>query len=246
MKRQVHIFALVAVLGLVLAACAAPIVPASNNAATGDPVRVISVSGGGTAYGAPDIATAQIGAQTRNADPSAAVNENNTKMAAIIAALKALGVAEKDIQTTNFSVYAQQDYHPQTGESLESITYVVDNAVNITVRDRSKLGDVLTATVDAGANSIYGVSFSVADKTALEAQAREAAMNDARTRAEQLAKAAGVSVGEVMSISESVSGPQPIFYGREVAMAADGSSSVPVEGGEVSVQIQVSVTYSIQ
>ena len=71
-------------------------------------------------------------------------------------------------------------------------------------------------------------------------------MNDARTRAEQLAKAAGVSVGEVMSISESVSGPQPIFYGREVAMAADGSSSVPVEGGEVSVQIQVSVTYSIQ
>jgi uncharacterized protein len=243
-SKPISILLLAAIGMLALSACAAP----SANAADGIPAETphtISVTGTGSAYSAPDTATAQVGVQTRNDDPAAAVSANTEKMTGIIAALKAQGIDEKDIQTTNFSVSAQQEYDPQ-GQPTGKINFVVDNMVTITVRDISKVGAVLSAVVDAGANTIYGVSFSSADQTGLEAQARDKAMADARARADQLAKAAGVSIDTVLSISENVSGgPIPYMYAARDSAAAAGAP-VPVQGGQIQVQIQVSVVYIIK
>jgi uncharacterized protein YggE len=229
----------------IVASAPATILPPTPAAPTDQP-HTISVTGSGTVLGTPDIATAQIGVQTRDADATKAVAANTTKMTAIIAALKAQGIAEKDIQTTNFSVSAQQDVDAN-GQPKGTMTFIVDNTVDITVRDLTKVGVVLSASVDAGANNIYGVSYSVADHSALEAQARDAAMADAKARATQLAKDAGTVLDAPISISESISnGPTPYFARDAVpGVASAASAPVPVQSGQISVQIQVNVTYQM-
>jgi hypothetical protein len=234
--------AVVAALGLVtLSACATPVAsPAAEQPHT------ISVSGNGISYGKPDIAIAQVGVETRGPDPAQVVGDNTTKMNAVIAALKKLGIEDKDIQTSNFSVYAQQNYDAD-GKPTD-YTYVADNIVSITVRDLSKVGDTLGQSVGAGANSINGVTFTVADQTALEGEARDKAMADAKARAEQLAKDAGVTLGAPMSISEN-SAVTPIPYSlnvRDVAGSAAAQAPVPVSGGQIQVNLQVNVTYTIK
>lgn len=232
-----------AVLGLaVLAGCAAPVAPAQP--ATDQTSHTISVTGNGLAYGAPDIAVAQIGVQSRNPDPSGALDEANGKMAAILAALKELGVADPDIQTSAFSVYAQPDIDPQTGQSKGTITYIVDNTVSITMRDLNKVGQVLSQVVAAGANNIYGVSYTVSDQSKLEAEARDKAMADAKARAEQLAKAAGVTLDRPMTISEYSNGPQPVM--RDLVQGGAMANAVPVSSGQIQVSLQINITYLIK
>ncbi|HKZ70632.1 MAG TPA: SIMPL domain-containing protein [Anaerolineales bacterium] len=240
-KTKLTSLLLLAVIGLfTLAACAGPAGTASEQP------RTISVTGNGIAYGKPDTAVASIGVQTRNPDPGKAVTENTEKMNSIIAALKNLGIEEKDIQTANFSVYANQNYDPQTGQPT-TIEYVADNTVSVTIRDLNKVGEALGKAVDAGANSIYGVSFTVSDQSALEATAREKAMADAKARAEQLAKAAGVTLDAPMSISEYTSGPVPYYDVRAADVGlGGGAATVPVQGGQISVTLQVNVTYIIK
>lgn len=234
---------LAGVLGLtVLTGCA---VPAVSSAEPGQTRNSISVSGSGIAYGRPDLATISIGVQTINTDAGQAVAQNNAQAEGIMAALKALGIEDKDLQTNNFSVNAQRDYDPVTGQPKNTITYYVDNTLSVTVRDIARLGEVLGKAVEAGANNIYGISFGVSDPAALEAEAREKAMADARVRAEQLAKAAGVSLGSPIQISESLNYPQPVPFMREAALAAD-AASVPVATGQMQISIQVSVSYEIK
>ena len=233
---------LAALIGLLtLSACATP---AAGGGAAEQP-HTISVTGNGIAYGKPDIAIAQIGVQTRDENPGRAVSENTEKMNAVIAALKELGVEEKDIQTSNFSVYAQQNY--DTNGVPTDYTYVADNTVSVTIRNLSKVGDALGKAVAAGANSIYGVSFGVSDQSALEAEARDKAMADAKARAEQLAAAAGVTLDTPMNISEYSYGPAPYAYDvRAEAAVGGGGAPVPVSTGQIQVNLQVSVTYIIK
>jgi uncharacterized protein len=247
MNRRIKLTAglLIALLGtLVLSACAGA-APVPLQTTSGQNPPSISVTGNGVAYGSPDIAVAQIGVQSRDTDPARAVADANAKMSAIIAALKELGVEDKDIQTANFSVSAQQDFDPATGQPKGTFTYVVDNTVSVTVRDLSKVGDMLSRVVDAGANSIYGVNFSVSDQSALEAEARQKAMADAKARAEQLAQAAGVTLDAPLSISEFSTGPVPLPYAVDRAQAG-GGGPVPVATGQVQVNLQVSVVYTIK
>jgi uncharacterized protein len=241
--KPISIF-LSALLGVVvLAGCAAPAAPVQP--APNSPSHTISVTGNGLASGAPDIAVAQIGVQSRNPDPAAALNDANAKMTAVMAALKELGVAEKDVQTSDFSVFAQQDIDPQTGQAKGTLTYVVDNTVSITMRDLSKVGQVLGQVVAAGANNIYGVSYTVSDQTKLETEARDKAMADARARAEQLAKAAGVTLDQPMTISEYTNGPQPMLN-ASLAQGAATAKSVPVSSGQIQVSLQINITYLIK
>ncbi len=247
MKRPLKTTASLMLLALSLmtaAACAAAPAAAQVGTPEGTP-RTITVTGSGIAYGTPDIASIQIGVTTRGTDPGQTVSDNTTRMQALIAALKGLGIDEKDLQTTNFSVNVQQDYNPQTGQALETIRYQVDNTLNVTVRDTNKLGEVLSGAVDAGANSIYGVSFRVADQNALEGQARDLAMADARHRAEQLAAAAGVTLDVPLTISEYAGQAQPLYYARDLAVAP-ASEAVPVQNGQIQVNLQVNVTYTIK
>lgn len=228
-------------LGLLSAACAPVAAPAASSL---DTRNTIVVTGTGNAYGTPDVASVQIGVQSRNTDPKAAVADNTQRANALLDALKALGIEAKDLQTSNFSVMAQQDYDPASGQPRGTYTYVVDNTLTVTVRDLGQLGDVLSQAVEAGANTIYGVSFSVSDPAQLEAEARAQAMADAKARAEALAQAAGVALGGPITISEYLSTPPvpgPVF--RAEAAAA---SAVPVQTGQMQVSLQVSVTYEIR
>jgi uncharacterized protein len=250
MNRTLRLVSVLAV-GLVgllaLSACAAP-AGAQNTGTNQEQPHTISVTGSGVAYGKPDIATMQIGVQSRNADPAQAVDDATAKMNAIMTALKGLGIDEKDIQTTNFSVSAQQDVDPDTGKPKDTFTYQVDNTVTVTVRDLSKVGEALGKAVGAGANNIYGVSFTVSDQSALEAEARDKAMADAKARAEQLAKAAGVTLDVPMSINEYSSGPIPYTadYKAAPALGVGGGGPVPVSTGQIQVNLQVNVTYIIK
>lgn len=207
--------------------------------------RTINVSGSGEAFGSPDIAYINLGVDVADADISAALDKTNTTMEGIIKALGDAGVDAKDIQTVNFSVYPEDKYDPQTGQATGERVYHVNNSVNVTVRDIAKVGGVMKAGLDAGANSVNGLNFGIADTKALEAEARKSAVADARDRAQQLADAFGVTLGEVISVSESFgNGPvQPLFGGDQGL--AIGGAAPQISTGQLSVSVQVSVTFAI-
>lgn len=236
---------LIALLGvLALSACAGPTTVNTSP----EQSHTIAVTGSGVAYGKPDIAVAQIGVESRDADPARAVSDANEKMDAILSAIKSLGVDDQDMQTTNFSVFAQQDTDPDTGRPKGTYTYVVNNTLSVTVRDLSKVGDVLGKAVNAGANSINSVAFTLSDSAALESEARDKAMADAKARAEQLAKAAGVMLDKPMNINEYTSGPIPYAadYKAAPALGLGGGGPVPVSTGQIQINLQVSITYLIK
>lgn len=206
--------------------------------------RTISVSGTGEVFGQPDIAYINLGVDVTNADVGQAIENANTTLSAIVTAVGAAGVAEGDIQTANYSVYPEDRFDPQTGQPTGERVFHVQLAVNVTVRDISQTGAVIQAGLGAGANSINGLSFGIADMKGLEEQARKAAIADARSRAEQLAGGFGVTLGEPVAISESFGGAPIPLFNREVASLAQ-SSAPQINPGQLSVSIQVSVTFAI-
>ncbi len=213
------------------------------------PKPSLSVTGEGWADVRPDLATAQIGVQTRDTDAGEAVSANNQKAQAVIEAIQALGIAEADILTSQFSVYGQEEFDKETGEPSGRVTYIVDNTVSVTIRDLSQVGPVLDAALGAGANTIQNLSFTVEDRTAALAEARDKALADAKARAEQIAQGAGIELGDVLNLSESeFGGPIPLpeairgLGGGEAAALP----SVPVSSGTFRVQLQVYVTYGIK
>lgn len=240
-RKLTSIFMLALAGLLVLSACA----PAG--APTPAQPHTIAVTGSGLVYGKPDIATAQIGVQSRDSDPAAAVKLTNTKLEAVLAALKALGIEEKDIQTTNLSVYVQSEYDPLTGAQKDTVIYVAENTLNVTVRDLAKAGDVLGQAVAAGANTVYGLSFSVSDPTALTAEARTQAMADAKNRAQQLAQAAGLTLDQPLTITENTSFTPPVYKSYDaVRLDSAAGSSVPVQSGQIQFSVEVNVTYLVK
>jgi len=204
--------------------------------------RTITVLGEGEARGKPDVARASLGVEAAAEKVGPALADANARMRALLAAIRRAGVADRDIRTTDFSVYFEQDPVPlRAGDASRSGHYHVRNAVDVTIRDLARASDVLDAALAAGGNAASGISFAIDDPAPLRATARQAAVADARSRAEALAHAAGVAVGAVLSISEEGSpGPRPMLTR---AMAA--SAGPPVEAGELSETAQVQVVYEI-
>ncbi len=203
----------------------------------------ISVTGTGKVNVKPDIAISTIGIQVTGSSLSDAQSQANSKMSAVIDKIKSMGVADKDIQTTNYSVQPITN-QPKSGDETPTITgYRISNQVSVTVRKVENLGKILDAAVAAGANNIYGISFSVSDPTTYEQQARAAAMKDAIDKATELAKAGGITLGKIVSISETTSAPSPVF---RAALASSAAGSVPVETGETQISISVDVRFAIQ
>ncbi|GEM_PF-323582 len=207
------------------------------------PHQTIVVVGQGTAHVRPDIARISIGVETRAETVTGAVQENETQMEAILAALKAAGVADKDIQTMNYSLYFEQYPESVSGGEKVKPQYRVSNMVQVTARDLEKIGDLLDAVIEAGANNIWGVNFSIEDSRPAQAQARAEAIADARARAEALAELSGVRLGPVMSVSEVVSGGTYVVPVAMERAAAGGSGTITP--GELEVAYQVQVTYFI-
>ena len=208
--------------------------------------RSISVSGQGQAYGTPDLATINAGVQTRATTLGEATSQNQAAIARLMRALESEGIEAKDIQTSNYSVWPEQRHDPKDQDSPKVTGYGVRNTVSVKVRDIDRLGEVLAKLTDAGANSINGINFGVADSSALEEQARAAAMLDARSKAGALAELASVKLGEVLQISMSSSGGYPVPVSNARFQMAEASMAPSISAGQLSVSIQVQVSYAIE
>jgi len=206
--------------------------------------RTITMSGEGSAKSAPDEANLSAGVTSDGKTAILALGANSRAMNAVFATLKKLGIADKDIQTSNFSLSPQYEtYKPGTSGPQRIVGYEVSNTVDVTVEDMSRTGAVLDALVSSGSNQIGGISFSIRDTTALLAKAREAAVKDAILRAHTYADAAGVTLGPILSIQEGGSEqPRPMYK----AMAMMAAAPPPIAGGEQAVSASVSITWQIQ
>lgn len=217
-------------------------VPAAAQTANSSP-RTITMSGTGSVKCPPDMAEITAGVTSQAPTAAAALAANTANMNRVFAALEKQGIARRNIQTSNFSV--SPSYTNRTPNETPRLTgYQVSNQLHIILEDVTKLGAALDALVTAGSNQMHGLNFSIKEQAPLLAKARAAAVADARTRAQQYAAAAGVTLGPVQSINEnSVEPPRPMY--RMMAMAAQ-ESSVPVASGEESVSANVTVVWEIR
>jgi uncharacterized protein YggE len=218
---------------LLLASAAVPALAAD--------AHTISMSGHGEAKAPPDLVTINAGVTTSAPTAAAALSANTAKMKQVFAALEKMGVPQKNIQTANFSVSPQ--YANSQGNEAPRLTgYQVNNQLRLRLDDVGGLGKALDALVTAGANHMNGIDFAIQEPAPLLARARADAIADARLRAETYAKAAGVTLGPILSITEGGGeGPRPMY--RMAMMAAP--SPVPVAAGEETVSADVSVVWEI-
>lgn len=223
------------------------VLPGLAGAQAVDGQRSITVTGSGEAWGKPDQAQVSAGVQTRAATVAEASRENQAVVDRMMDALEDQGIEARDIRTANYNIWPEQNHgDPRQGDGSVRITgYRVSNIVTVTVRDIEKVGQVIAAVTEAGANSVHGVQFTVEDSAGLEERAREAAITDARARAESLAELAGVELGDVLQISMTNGGgwPRPMMARME---AADAATVPGISPGEQSVNVQVQVSFAIR
>ena len=243
MKTKALLISAFVLFAVLLSACASTILPAAP--AQSAP-RTLSVNGTGKVSLKPDIAYIYVGVHTENPGAAEAVAENNANTQKLIDALKAIGVDASDIQTTNFSIYQNNQVGPD-GKSSGTY-YSVDNSVNLTVRNLGQLGSLLDAAVKAGANNINNIQFDVADKTKALSQARVEAVKAAKAQADELAAAAGVQLGNIQSIQYADATPGPIMYGKGMGggAAAAVNVSVPINPGQTDITVNVTLSYEIK
>jgi uncharacterized protein YggE len=212
-------------------------------------VDTISVSGTGHVSLTPDRYSFTATVQTMAPSVEEAVNDNNQKVAAVIAALNAAGAKAEEIQTANFSIYPQQDYsQQQQGKPPRIIGYQVANSITVTRKQVSDAGRLLQAAVSAGVNQTSGLSFSVSDPSRGRDEGLRAAFAEAHAKASLFATAAGRTLGPAIAINELGSmQPQPRPMMARNAMAAQVvSSEVPVESGTTELTFTVSVVFAMK
>jgi uncharacterized protein len=241
MRNKTLIFSFVLLAALALTACG----PAAATSAGTQ--RTLNVAGTGQISLTPDIAYIYVGVHSENASASDSMAENNAQTQKVIDALKAAGVEEKDIRTTNFSIWPMDKYDPSTNLPTGQKVYSVDNTVYVTVRDLAKLGDLLDTLVKAGANTINSIAFDVADKTAAIKQARTAAVQNGKEQAQELATDAGVTLGEITNISFYEGSTSPVLdgYGKGGG-GSDAALAVPIQPGQLTLTVTVNLTYAIK
>jgi uncharacterized protein YggE len=208
--------------------------------------HTITVDAVGTVSGQPDTVTINLGVQTRAKSAADALNQANIKAQGLINTLKANGVADKDITTTDVSVYPQYDIANRiTG-------YTAGNSVTAKLHDLTKAGVVIDAAAGAVGDAITmgGISFSIDDTSALYTKARQLAMTQAKTNADTLARAGGATLGPIVSIREAAQyTPTPQYYApaTTAAGAADSKYAVPpIQPGQQNLQLTVTVVYELQ
>jgi uncharacterized protein len=239
MRQKLTALILGIVLVLALAACQAAPAASANQAQP----RTISVNGTGKIYMAPDVAYVFIGVQSQDQNVGNALSKNNEKAQAIAAKLKELGVDAKDIQTSSFNIYPNQQFDNNGQPTV--LLYTVDNSVNVTVRDLTILGKLLDDVVSSGANSINGINFDILDRSKAISEARKLAIQDARSQADEIAQAAGVQIDQVYNLSVFVTdGATPLYDAKGGASVAAGQ--VPVAAGQLAITVSVSAAYTIK
>ncbi len=201
----------------------------------------ITALGHGEVKVKPDIALVTVSVVTQSKDQAEAVSQNATRTTAALDALRAAGIAEKDIQTQSYTVEPQYDYRASPAVLTG---YQVTNSVQATVRDLTKVGLVIDKTIGAGASQISGVSFDLADRGKAQAQALAIAVVTARLKAAVMAQAAGVELGRLLTMTEGGTTPpiQPIFAMRAMAKAAP---ETPIADQQITVTANATLVYAM-
>jgi uncharacterized protein YggE len=241
MKSKTLVISVILLLAVLLSACGPVTAPAGQATS-----RLLTVSGAGKVSLKPDIAYIYVGVHTEKPSAAESVAENNANTQKLIEALKAAGVDANDIQTTNFSIWQNTQSGPD-GKPI-STNYAVDNTVYLTVRKLENLGDLLDTAVKSGANNVNSIQFDVADKTKALSDARAEAVKTAKTQADELAAATGVTLGGIQSIQYFDAAPSPVFQGKGMggggAVSAD--VAVPINPGQMQITVTVTIAYEIK
>lgn len=232
---------MVLLLAAVLAVELVVVVPAVRAVAP-EERNAISVTGEGRIYADPDMAQIVIGVESRAPTAKEAASKNSGDMSEVMAVLKEMGIAEEDIQTVDYSIRAEM-YYPEK-EEPKVIGYVVTNAVQVKVRDLNLVGDLLDRVTEAGANNIYGITFTIEDPRPFQEQAREKAVADARKKAQQLADLADIRLGDLLSISEYIMGG-PVYVERAAPSEGIGGGGPSISPGQLEIVVQVGMSYEI-
>lgn len=239
----------------------APIAPATGERAaptqfSAGGQRGIWVSGAGRIAVEPDIAMLSLGVQSTAPTVAEANGDAAVAMDAVLATLRANDVADKDIQTRNFSIYPQYDYREQTIDGVRTsgqvlTGYQVSNDVSAKIRSIDDVGDIIDAVVAAAGDNVRvnNIRFTLEDPSALRPRLREMAVRDALSKAERLAELSGVNLGRLVYISESFAGPSAGAFGgasyERFALADAAALAPPISGGETEVTFSVSAGFSI-
>jgi uncharacterized protein len=249
------VLALAAILVVQTTGALAPLPVAAASPAAVDSAslpRTITVVGVGEMMAQPDMGTATIGVEVKASTVKEATSQAAEKMDSVMAALAAQGVADKDIQTTNYSIYYEERYPTEMpvrsegeGASEPNGVYRVSNMVNVKIRDMDKVAQVIDAVVEAGANNLWGVDFILEDTSSIEEEARAKAIENAYARAADLARLTDVSLGEVVEVTEVVGANAYGGYGLETAKLS-GLGGGSVSPGELEVSMRVQVTFAIE
>lgn len=206
--------------------------------------RTISLSGHGEVKSVPDLAFVTAGVVSQGATAAEALAANTQAMNALFAALKDAGIAERDVQTSNFSVQPRYDYSNNQAPKL--VGYDVSNNVTVTLRKIADLGPLLDRLVQSGSNQINGVTFQVSEPDQAMDEARKLAAADAARKAKVYAQAMGVELGPVMQVSEGATSQPQVPMVRGMVMKADAAAPVPVAAGEQTLAVDVNVTWEIK
>ena len=215
---------------------------ATSMVAAEEPAPSITVIGSGAASGPSDTAEVTAGVVTQAATAAQALGQNSAAMEQVLKALTALGIAARDIHTTNVSIVPQRAQSQTSRQQPAAVVgYEVTNQVRVRVRNLATLGRLLDTLVSQGANALGGIAFAIADPAPLLEQARIKAIADARQKAQVYATAAGVKLGRVIFIRDAAAGgPRPM------AARAMASAAVPIAPGEQELEVSVSVTYALE
>ncbi|HSM25344.1 MAG TPA: SIMPL domain-containing protein [Anaerolineaceae bacterium] len=237
MKKRILFISMLVLMAIVLSSCAGAPLNEKNT-------RSMSVAGRGEVYLIPDIAYINVGTRSEALDVATALADNNKQAQAISAVLTEMGIDPLDIQTTAFNVYPYQNYG-MDGQPAD-LKYVVENTVNVKVRNLNSLGEVLDAVVKSGANQIYGISFDVEDRKQAEADARRLAIQDATEKAQELAGLTGITLGEILNISVYSNGsPQPVFDAKGGGYAMP-QSAAPIAAGQMIITADANLVYTLK
>jgi len=238
-------------LALIAAFSISAIVATPQTGALAEPlVPTISVSGAGEASSAPDMAMISLGVQRQAKTAREALSQNNQAMAGVLAALKSGGIADKDLQTSNFNIQPQYQYfkRPSSGrpQTPKIVGYIVANQLSVRIRDLAKLGEIIDLTITLGVNSGGNIRFLNENTEPMITRAREDAVINAIAKAKTLTSAAGVALGRILTITESFNQPRA-FPMAEMAMARRSSpASVPIAAGENTYKVTVQMAWEIK
>jgi uncharacterized protein YggE len=207
--------------------------------------RSITVSGSGQASAQPDQAIVSLGVQTEAAVAEQALTENNDKLQTLLDTLEQRGIAAEDIQTQELQLYPRYPIssEPLPQQNSQGGRYIARNTVEVKVREIEQLEQLLDTAVQAGGNTIQGIQFEISNPGQVLDQARQAAVEDAQHKAEQLTSLLDTQLGEVLTIDETSQIPLPII--KETA-AMDQMATVPIEPGTQSLRVDVEVTWLLR